>query len=51
MQQVLSAEVSDDPVRRASDIARGNVVSLIRVCNNWFALSRVNGVLVIRRLR
>lgn len=40
-----------DLVRQQSNLARRNVVALVRLCGNWFALRRVNGVLLIRRLR
>lgn len=39
-----------DLVRKQSNLARGNVVALVRVCGNWFALRRVGGALEVKRL-
>lgn len=40
-----------DLLRKQTALASAVVTVLVRVCSNWFAVRRVNGELVIRRLR
>lgn len=40
-----------DLVRKQANLARGNVVALVRMCGNWFALrSDAQGQLLIRQV-
>lgn len=40
-----------DLLKKQTDLARANVVALVRICGNVFALSRTGDALAIRKLQ